>query len=121
MSKMHRTTGSNRRGRRRDWLARTIACAIAAVLFAFGQQPAMADARAQAKRMYDRLTGTPPSPETLDALENYLLAKGAEASGHYIINDETDPRTSNFHSLTLKNCATRRRNRDHDELAPQHE
>ena len=118
MSKMHRTTGSNRRGRRRDWLARTIACAIAAVLFAFGQQPAMADARAQAKRMYDRLTGTPPSPETLDALENYLLANGAEATALYIINDETDPRTSNFYSVTLKNFATPWTNRDQDVFAP---
>lgn len=78
----------------------------------------MADARAQAKRMYDRLTGTPPSPETLDALENYLLANGAEATALYIINDETDPRTSNFYSVTLKNFATPWTNRDQDVFAP---
>ena len=118
MSKMHRITGRDRRLGRHDWVVRTLACAAAALLFALGQQPAMADARAQAKRMYDRLTGTSPSPEMLDELENYVADNGAAATALYIINNDSDPRASNFYSVTLKNFATPWTNRDQDVFAP---
>src|SRR5690606_4724378 len=101
MSKMHQTNRANRRVGRPDWIARTIAGAIAAAVLALGQQSAVADpiGRAQAKRMYDRLTGTPPSPETLDELEAYIAANGASATAMYIMNNESDPRSSYFYSV----------------------
>ncbi len=120
MSKMHQTTGSDDRVGQPDWLARTVAGAITAMVLALGQQPALADpvGRAQAKRMYDRLTGTPPSPEMLDELESYIATNGAAETALYIINNADDPRASYFYSVTLKNFATPWTNRDQDVFAP---
>jgi hypothetical protein len=120
MSKMHQTTGSVDRAGQRDWLTRAVAGAIATVVLALGQQSALADqiGRAQAKRMYDRLTGTPPSPEMLNDLEAYIADHGAAATALYIINNEEDPRASYFYSVTLKNFATPWTNRDQDVFAP---
>ncbi len=101
--------------------ARTLACVFAFAAFALGQQVAMADmvTRAQAKRMYDRLTGTPPSPDVLDALELYMDdGNTAAQTALYIINNEADPRSSFFYSVTLKNFATPWTNRDQNVFAP---
>lgn len=120
MSKMHQRTESDCRVGQPDWLARALAGAIAAAVLALGPQSAMADpfGRAQAKRMYDRLTGTPPAPETLDALEAYMETHTAAQTAMYIINNESDPRSSNFYSVTLKNFATPWTNRDQNVFAP---
>ncbi|HEY8539944.1 MAG TPA: hypothetical protein VIL28_13835, partial [Steroidobacteraceae bacterium] len=45
------------------------ALALALLAIACGQNVAQAEGREQAKRMFDRLTGTPPSPQVLNDLE----------------------------------------------------
>ena len=54
---------------RRATLAKAVALVLAIVSFASVQPSAVAGPREQAKRMYDRLTGTPPSPALLTDLE----------------------------------------------------
>jgi hypothetical protein len=120
MSKMNSTTELGRPRSRRTSLTRAIALGVALVAFASGQQDAFADpiGRAQAKRMYDRLTGTPPSPAVLDSLETYIAANGAAATALHIVNNESDPRSQYFYSVTLKNFATPWTNRDQNVFAP---
>ena len=68
--------------------------------------------------MYDRLTGTPPSPALLDELEARVAANGAS------IRRDVHPRPapartrSDFYSVTLKNFATPWTNRDQTVFAP---
>lgn len=120
MSKMNTDLEPRRTHRERASIARGTALAAALLAFAFGQQPVKADAlgRAQAKRMYDRLTGTPPSPEVLDDLENYIADHGAAVTALFIIDNVDDPRSHNFYSVTLKNFATPWTNRDQNVFAP---
>lgn len=99
-------------------LCKTIAVTMALAAFAFVQHDAAAGNREQAKRMYDRLTGTPPSPEELTSLEQYLTAHGAVQTALHIIDNTADPRSSNFYSVTLKNFATPWTNRDRNVFAP---
>lgn len=72
--------------------------------------------REQARRMYDRLTGTPPSPSLLDDLQARVQADGATATALYII-DPASARSRDFYSVTLKNFATPWTNRDRDVFA----
>ncbi len=99
-------------------LAKAAALTLAIVSFAVVQHDALAGDREQAKRIYDRLTGTSPSPQTLTSLEQYLTAHGAVQTALHIIDDTTDPRSSNFYSVTLKNFATPWTNRDRNVFAP---
>ena len=70
--------------------------------------------------MYDRLTGTPPSPALLDD------ARGPGRRGAYnervatamFILDDAQAHSSPFYSVTLKNFATPWTNRDLDVFAP---
>jgi hypothetical protein len=96
---------------------RSAALALSIVAFAPLQQAAHAGPREQAKRMYDRLTGTPPSPELLTELENKIGAEGQLATALYIL-DPASPRSSPFYSVTLKNFATPWTNRDQTVFAP---
>ena len=91
-------------------LVRAGVFALALAAFASGQQDAHAGPREQAKRMYDRLTGTPPSPELLTDLEARVQTN-AVAAAMYIIDDQ-QPHSSNFYRVTLKNFATPWTNRD---------
>src|SRR5690606_15634708 len=90
--------------------------AIAALLMLSVAQPSWAGPREQAKRMHDRLTGTPPTPALLDDLEARIQADGATATALYII-DPASARSRNFYSVTLKNFATPWTNRDRDVFA----
>lgn len=96
--------------RRRKSLAKTCALALAIVAFASGQQDAQAGPREQAKRMFDRLTGTPPSPELLDELEPLVASNRVDAALH--IMDPNEEHSRYFYSVTLKNFATPWTNRD---------
>lgn len=98
---------------------RAMMVGAACVLTALGALPtqAVADARSQAKRMYDRLTGTSPSPQLLDDLENLVTSDGAEAAALYML-DPASPRSSGFYSVTLKNFATPWTNREQSVFAP---
>lgn len=104
---------------RRASLAKGLALALAIVSFASVQQDAMAaGTREQAKRMYDRLTGTPPSPEMLTTLEQYLSTHTPEQTALFIVDNQADPRSSAFYSVTLKNFAAPWTNRDQSVFAP---
>lgn len=101
---------------RRAMPTQALALALAIVSFASVQQPAMAGSREQAKRMYDRLTGTPPSPALLTDLEGRVQADPLAAAMYMI--DAGSPRSSSFYSVTLKNFATPWTNRDQTVFAP---
>ena len=119
MNIAYRSTGQNARGNaRRKVLVKATALALAIATFASVQQEASADpvSRAQAKRMYDRLVGTPPTPALLDDLEARVAADKV-AAGLYML-DPSSPRSSQFYTTTLKNFATPWTNRDQTVFAP---
>lgn len=91
------------------------ACALA-VLGAISTE-AVAGPREQAKRMYDRLTGTAPNPALLDDLANRVTTDGAEAAALYML-DPSNARSSGFYSVTLKNFVTPWTNREQSVFAP---
>src|SRR5262245_19441728 len=86
--------------------AKAAALGVALAIMAFGQQ-ALADQvdRAQGRRMYERLTGTPPSEALLNTLETMVDTQGLEATAQFII-DPAQPHSKNFYSVTLKNFAS---------------
>ncbi|MGH8238275.1 MAG: hypothetical protein ACREXP_14820 [Steroidobacteraceae bacterium] len=118
MNSTNHTTGQTTRGNaRRGVLVKATALALAIATFASVQQDASAQAdpdlaRRQAKRMYDRLTGTPPSPQMLAQLE-LLVAADPTNAALFIMNN-----SSTFYSVTLKNFATPWTNRDQTVFAP---
>lgn len=118
MSNMKSTQQKLRGNARRSVLVKATALALAIATFASVQQDALADpvSRAQAKRMYDRLVGTPPTPALLDDLEQRVAADKV-AAGLYML-DPSSPRSSQFYTTTLKNFATPWTNRDQTVFAP---
>lgn len=114
MSNMKRSNGTSP-------LAKAAALAVACLAFASGQQAAATPAgRAQALRMYERLTGTPPSESVLNNLE-IMVGTGSltelETTAASIINPDNDS-SKNFYSVTLKNFASPWTNRDQSIFAP---
>jgi hypothetical protein len=97
-------------------LATAAAWGVALAVLASGQQ-ALAGPREQARRMYDRLTGTPPSPALLTQLENQVNTEGLVNTALFIM-DKDDPRSKGFYSVTLKNFASPWTNRDQSIFAP---
>jgi hypothetical protein len=98
-------------------LLKGAALALTIAAFAPLQQAAQAGPREQAKRMYDRLTGTPPTPQVLTELEGQMASGGAFATALYILNP-ANSRSSGFYNVTLKNFATPWTNRDQSVFAP---
>jgi hypothetical protein len=118
---MNSTNKGERIGWRRSASAKITLAAFVTIALAAAPQFATADAttRTQAKRMYDRLTGTPPSPTTLDALEQKIdTGTNLTDTALFIVDNNADPASANFYSVTLKNFATPWTNRDHDVFAP---
>ena len=119
MNSSYRKTGDTARGNARHstWVKVT-ALTLAIATFACVQHDASADplSRRQAKRMYDRLTGTPPSAALLNDLET-RVASDKVAAAMYML-DKTQARSSAFYSTTLKNFATPWTNRDQTVFAP---
>jgi hypothetical protein len=93
-----------------------VAAAALAVAALLVQSGAQAGSREQAKRMYDRLTGTPPSPALLNDLTNRVTSD-PQAAALYML-DASSARSSGFYSVTLKNFATPWTNRDQTVFAP---
>ena len=63
--------------------------------------------RKQVKRIHDRLTGVPPSPAVLTAMEAEIVSGGgAVAAALLAIDPARNPRAFNFYNTTLKNFAT---------------
>jgi len=119
MNSTQHSSGQTLRGSaRRGVLVKVTALALAVVTFASVQQDASADAlsRRQAKRMYDRLVGTPPAPTLLNDLEARVAADKV-AAGMYML-DRTQQHSSQFYATTLKNFATPWTNRDQTVFAP---
>jgi hypothetical protein len=100
---------------------RTSAACVALVGAVLGvcQSPAWAGPaeREQAKRMHDRLVGTPPSVPTLTQMENYILNGDPAAAAVYAI-DPARAESAPFYSAVLKNFATPWTNRDQNIFAP---
>lgn len=112
-------TGHNTQSRTssRTSLAKLAALVLAVVAFTAGQQVAMADARAQARRMHDRLVGTPPSEQTLNEMEAAIAANNPLQAALDVISP-TARDSAPFYSVTLKNFATPWTNRDMSVFAP---
>lgn len=114
MSNTKRTNGTSP-------LAKAAALSAALIALASGQQAAATPAgRAQALRMYERLTGTPPTTAVLNTLEG-MVGSGSiaelETTAAYIIDPQRDT-SKNFYTVTLKNFATPWTNRDQSIFAP---
>lgn len=120
MSNMNSTQQSSRGGARRPSLTKAAAVALAFVAFASGQQAAMADARTQAKRMYDRLTGTTPAPDLLTTLAGQVGGGTPTelVNTAIFIMDKNAAHSNGFYNVTLKNFATPWTNRDQTVFAP---
>ncbi|MET0984619.1 MAG: hypothetical protein ABW034_04345 [Steroidobacteraceae bacterium] len=73
--------------------------------------------RAQAKRLHDRLVGTPPSAPTLNQMESMIDGGDVRGAAEYAI-DRTRPESSPFYNVVLKNFATPWTNRDRNVFAP---
>jgi hypothetical protein len=116
MSNMNSTRQSSRSESRRSASGKALAIALAIAAFASGQQDAIAGPREQAKRMYDRLTGTPPSPALLDELTPLVQSNKVNAALYML--DPSSTRSKDFYSVTLKNFATPWTNRDQTVFAP---
>jgi len=96
-------------------LAKAAALGVALAVLASGQQ-AFAGPTERARRMYDRLTGTPPSPALLDQLDDMVAADPVNAA--LFMMDPGNERSKYFYSVTLKNFASPWTNRDQSIFAP---
>jgi hypothetical protein len=111
MSNMKRINGTTP-------LVKAAALGVAVATLALGQQAVAGPTeRAQARRMYDRLTGTPPDEALLTVLENRIVSDGLEQTALFIINP-AEAHSKNFYSVTLKNFASPWTNRDQSIFAP---
>jgi hypothetical protein len=99
----------------RNAVRRAAGCACALLALGALALPATAGPREEAKQMYDRLTGTSPSPALLDELEG-LMGDPVGAAMHILDPDEAH--SSNFYRVTLKNFATPWTNREQTVFAP---
>lgn len=73
---------------------------------------ASAGPREQAKRIHDRLTGTPPSASVLDAMAASISASNPKAAANIALDN------SAFYGVTLKNMVTPWTNRDQTVFEP---
>ena len=104
----------------RMWI-RPVHIALTALLAVMLAAPASAQTREQAKRIYDRLAGVPPSITVLDAMENnpgtelICVSNGVSgpACAAYIAMEN-----SSFYNVTLKNFAAPWTNRDRSAFVP---
>jgi hypothetical protein len=102
---------------RKRSMAHAVAVACAMVTFVCGHV-AEAGPREQAKRMFDRLTGTAPTPTQLDTLTNQIESGSPlETVALDIINPNNES-SSGFYRVVLKNFATPWTNRDQTAFAP---
>jgi hypothetical protein len=93
-------------------ITRVVALGVACALACAAQLAAAGPVeRAQAKRMYDRIAGVPPSEPTLNTMESML--PGDPVGAALLATD--DPA---FYNVTLKNLVTPWTNRDQTVFAP---
>src|SRR5262245_34135783 len=108
-TRLDRTSGSRSRGARCMRASRSLllGCALAAVALTAAAGP-----REQAKRIHDRLAGTPPSDATLTQMASDISGGDAIAAAMLAME------APSFYSVTLKNFATPWTNRDQTVFAP---
>jgi hypothetical protein len=98
--------------------------ALAVVLLTALASPVLAGNREQAKRIHDRLVGTPPSAECLDQLEAKVAAGNATGAALDAITDDTSTNPGDkcigkeFYRVTLKNFITPWTNEEQTVFAP---
>lgn len=98
--------------------ARLVLASVIVGLLGTAWQPVVhAAARDQAKRIHDRLTGTPPSDALLTQMTSLVQAGNALGAAQLAI-DPTNAESSGFYRVTLKNFATPWTNRDRTVFAP---
>ncbi len=119
LKKLHGTR--MRASRRPNRLASAITLTLSLAL-AFGQSTALAGQteRNQAKRIHDRLVGTPPTNATLDAMETMINndhTNGPVQAALYAI-DPTRTESSPFYTYMLKDFAAPWTNRDQQVFVP---
>ena len=73
---------------------------------------AVAGPREQARRLYDRLAGVPPSASVLDQLTSDITANNAQAAAQLAMADR------NFYNVTLRNFVAPWTNRDRSVFVP---
>jgi hypothetical protein len=89
---------------------RAALCAL--VLLAQLAGPAFASERDQAKRIFDRIAGVPPTPQQLDDMEQLLLTGDDIGAANIALQ------APSFYNVTLKNFVTPWTNRDQTVFAP---
>lgn len=90
---------------------------VAGVLTAGWQAAAVAAPRDQAKRLHDRLTGTPPSDTLLTQMTSMVQSGDALGAARLAI-DPANVESKGFYNVTLKNFSTPWTNRDRTVFAP---
>ena len=99
----------------------SVLCLPLALSLSIPSFTADAGSREQAKRIHDRLVGTPPSATCLDQLANEIDTNGAVSAALDAIDDDgtgdecTDP---SFYNVTLKNFVTPWTNEQQTVFAP---
>jgi len=104
---------------RQMWRKRAVlACAVTASMLATAwHDAALAGPREQAKRIHDRLVGTPPSDSLLNQMTTLVQNNNALGAAKLAI-DPTNAESGPFYSVMLKNFATPWTNRDQTVFAP---
>jgi hypothetical protein len=100
---------------RKPRLAAIIALALGVATIGW-QSSALADARTQAKRIHDRLVGTPPTDATITQMATLIASDPLQAALYAI--DKTRPEASPFYTYTLKNFVNPWNNRDQQVFVP---
>jgi hypothetical protein len=85
---------------------------LACVLACLAASAANANPRDQAKRIHDRIAGTPPTAALLDQMEALVAANNAIGAANLATQ------SASFYNVTLKNMAVPWTNRDQSVFAP---
>jgi hypothetical protein len=110
----------SRNRHRRNGLARRAACgACVAALLAAQAPAAFAGAPEQAKRIYERLAGVPPSATVLNTMANDITQNPGQAGLLLAAQVATDPtQAPSFYNVTLKEFVNPWTNRDQSAFVP---
>ncbi|HEV7213626.1 MAG TPA: hypothetical protein VGP33_00770, partial [Chloroflexota bacterium] len=103
---------------RREGLAPRAICGAVAValLAAQAPAPAFADAWSQARRIYERLDGVPPSTSVLNTMATDIQGSGGLLAAAQVATDPTTGR--NFYDVTLKEFVNPWTNRNQSAFVP---
>lgn len=109
MGKVHNDAGCARGA---GLLLKSIIASCMLAVCLGGPAAAFAGAREQAKRIHDRLAGTPPEATVLNAMVEEIGDGNPEAAAMIAMNSPS------FYNVTLKNMVTPWTNRDRSAFAP---